>query len=150
MVDWFTRNSSNFWKGFIKVYPQLGLGLAWKLGNGAKVMVGVDLVLGGNDFFKISYSLIAHINQNEYIDLNQLHSLRSNDLQYWLSVENMGSTGPLAHEWNGYVHGINLYNVIICMYMFNTCMLKFEHALFTRIIKLKSMYHYYLGINLYF
>ena len=51
MVDWFTWNYSNLWKGFIKVYPWFGLGLAWKLGNGAKVMVEIDPMLGANVFF---------------------------------------------------------------------------------------------------
>ena len=41
-----TRNTSNFWSGFIKAYPWLGRGLTWKVGAGSNVLVGTDPIIG--------------------------------------------------------------------------------------------------------
>ena len=47
-----------FWIGFMKVYPWVCVGIAWKVGNDSMVHLGVDMFIRGDDFYRLSHSLI--------------------------------------------------------------------------------------------
>ena len=52
VASWFCRkyfaanNASVIWKGFLRTVSWVGCGLAWQVGNGEDIRVGIDLILG--------------------------------------------------------------------------------------------------------
>ena len=45
------RGVSVFWRGFLQTLPWLGRCLAWKVGNGEQVQIGIDPIIGIPDTF---------------------------------------------------------------------------------------------------
>ena len=41
-----TRGVSSIWRGFLQSIPWLGSHLAWKVGNGVDIWIGIDPIIG--------------------------------------------------------------------------------------------------------
>ena len=52
--------ASNIWYGFTRTFPWLGSYISWNIGNGEKVILGIDSFVGGDTFYNIpgSFGLI--------------------------------------------------------------------------------------------
>jgi hypothetical protein len=90
--------------------------LAWKIGCGKQVIIGKDPFIGDNASYKLSTSLIQHLNSRYIYTLAQaaLPDIPGST-QRWIDANQLGLSGDLATEWNNYIlnlksSGITLNN----------------------------------------
>lgn len=103
------ENASPIWKGFIKIYQWLGSKLAWNVGNGKSVIVGVDPIPGMAGDFQISSSLVDYLAEIGYDTLSRIkkpHGINS-DPYYWYSAKDLGISGVVTLEWDEYILRLN-------------------------------------------
>ena len=55
------RNISNVWRALLKAMPILKQWLAWRPGDGWRIRVGRDPILGMNGSFRLSDTLLIHL-----------------------------------------------------------------------------------------
>ena len=48
-VGQLVRDASNSWKSFVRAFSWISKGLSWKVGNGSKVLVAINLVVGNGE-----------------------------------------------------------------------------------------------------
>ena len=51
------RGSSIFWNGFLNTLSWLGRYLAWKVGNGKDILIGIDPIIGSASHSFLPYDL---------------------------------------------------------------------------------------------
>lgn len=99
------KGASNMWNGFTSAFQILVEWLAWKVGNGLHVLLGVDPIIGGPSQFKFSWELGVFLRERGFITLH--HAIPAtfsvSPLQAWISAEQLGLRGTLAKEWLCYL-----------------------------------------------
>jgi hypothetical protein len=89
--------------------------LSWKPGNGYRVEVGRDRIVGLEEDSFLSIALIKELNQKQISVLAQVW--RSHDLDTvlptWLSSFDMNLSGPLAEEWEKYKRALQASTIAI-------------------------------------
>ena len=53
--------SSYFQNGFVRVFSWISKALSWKVGNGKLIMLGVDLIIGLEDYYVLSPKLVEYL-----------------------------------------------------------------------------------------
>lgn len=103
------RTASFFWKGFMKLFPWISAFLPWHVGDGTEVIVGLDPILGIESQCQLSVELRNFFMNRGLFSLS--HFKRRNgllsDSAYWSSAADLGLSGQLAREWDGYLHLLN-------------------------------------------
>ena len=87
-----TANSSFFWLSFMRQFNWIRKWLTWIIGNGHKIVVGIDPIISGPQIHTFTNDLISHLHFNGYIFLNDF--VKHNTLEacdaYWLSAMDLG------------------------------------------------------------
>ena len=87
-----TANSSFFWLSFMRQFNWIKKWLTWRVGNGHKIVVGIDPIIGEPQIHSFTNDLISHLYFNGYIFLNDFR--KHNTLEacnaYWLSAMDLG------------------------------------------------------------
>ena len=68
----------------------LGRGIVRQVGDGAETRIGIDLLLGGKDFSRLSEALIDTLNGRGYMTLDHLRAGSSGEEHYWLVLDGSG------------------------------------------------------------
>ena len=77
VADWLrkksfsSRNVSLIWRGFLQVLPWMGMHLAWQVGNGDSILLGIDPIVGSHSTFSLPEELRLYLE-----DLNICNYLR--------------------------------------------------------------------------
>ena len=109
VVDWLrnkkfcTRGVSVFWRGFIQIIPWLGRYLAWNVGNGRDIQVGVDPLIGNSHTFLLPDGLRTYLEDLDIISLAQAHNSLPDAHGYWYSAEELLLEGEWKNAWNRYI-----------------------------------------------
>ena len=67
VIEWLrfksfsTRNVSLFWRGFLQVIPWMGKHLAWQVGNGESIILGIDPIVGSAAPFTLPEDLRSYL-----------------------------------------------------------------------------------------
>ena len=67
VVDWLrykhfsSRNVSVMWRGFIQALPWMGIHLAWQVGSGENVLLGIDPIVGSHSSFDFPEDLRSYL-----------------------------------------------------------------------------------------
>ena len=94
--------------------------LAWKVGNGLQVVLGVDTFIGGDHIYKLLEPLCDYLNNMGFNYLGHIRNLASSvPLQnYWLSANDIGFVGTWAIKWstwaikwNHFIDGLNYVGI---------------------------------------
>jgi hypothetical protein len=122
LTSWLRKNECKFpvasiiWKNFMNSLPLIKRWLAWSIGCGKQVILGLDPFIGGNTSFSLSGPLIHHLNNVHIFSLAQAaipNGVGTN--QCWLEANHLGLSGEMATEWNNFLimlrsSGISLNN----------------------------------------
>ena len=101
MVSWLrgknfsTRGVSSIWRGFLQSIPWLGSHLAWQVGNGKDVLIGIDLVIGVPTSLSLPDGLRTFLDDLDITSLSQACTTLSDSQHYWYSAEDLCMDG----EW---------------------------------------------------
>jgi hypothetical protein len=118
-LDWIRserkilQNVSNQWKALVLAFPVIGDFLAWKVGIGTQVRVGVDAIMGCDKRVFLSEALIHHLHLIGKATLNIVNKPRATTLwvQGWLSVEEINVVGDMVVEWKNYIFTLHRAHV---------------------------------------
>jgi len=78
VVDWIRRsvrsfqNGSIMWKALVKYFSIISQGLAWKVGKGIFLRIGMDLWLGRNVLHILPHNLIDRLHERGIFHLNHI------------------------------------------------------------------------------
>ena len=100
------RGVSVIWKGLLITLPWLGRSLAWQVGNGKDVLIGIDPIIGASN----SYSLPARFREFlEDLDITTL-SQACNTLpglhHYWYTTEDLCVVGDWKLAWDTFMRSL--------------------------------------------
>ena len=75
VVDWLrgknflSRGVSVIWRGFLQTLPWMGCELAWKVGNGDKILLGIEPIVGASNSSSLPLGLLEYL---EDVEINTL------------------------------------------------------------------------------
>ena len=67
VIEWLrnkhynTRCASIFWRGFVQILPWMGSYLAWKVGDGKNILLGIDPIVGIQSSFSLPEDLRTYL-----------------------------------------------------------------------------------------
>ena len=87
------RKVSMIWKGFILILPWIGKYLAWQVGNGMDIQLGIDLIFGIQHCPVLPYDFRDYLKDLGISSLSQAHNILPGQHPYWYTVEDLNITG---------------------------------------------------------
>ena len=97
-----TRRVSIIWRGFIQNLLWLGGHLAWQVGNGIDIWIGVDLIVGNSSPYSLPAELRSFLEDLDIRTLSQAHNILPNSQHYWYTAEDLGIAGDWKDAWDAY------------------------------------------------
>jgi hypothetical protein len=108
--SWIKRNNFNFptasiiWRNLMTALPIILRWIAWTVGSGNQISLGLDAFIGGNDLCFLSPTLISHIHNLNIFTLAQ--AARPNvtaSPTVWFDSNQLKLTGEIAIEWDSFI-----------------------------------------------
>ena len=108
MVEWLrgknfcTHGGSVFWRGFLQTLPVLGRRLAWIVGDGHNICLGIDLIVGVDKSLSLPSDLLDFLVD---LDISSLASARNTlpgPHDYWYSAADLGISGEWKTAWENF------------------------------------------------
>jgi hypothetical protein len=103
LTSWLHKEEYKFpvasiiWKNFMGSLPIIKRWLAWSIGCGKQIMIGLDPFIGCNASFRLSDSLIQHLNNLHIFSLAQATLPNAPGTQQsWLEADHLGLSGEMA------------------------------------------------------
>ena len=112
MADWLrckqfsSRNVSVMWRGFLQVLPWMGNHLAWQVGSGENILLGIDPIVGSHSPFNLPEELRSYLKDLNIRTLSQAHNSLSNAQCYWFTADDLDLGGSFKSTWNAYIKGL--------------------------------------------
>ena len=100
------RGVSIIWKGFLQTLPWLGRFLAWQVGNGLDVLVGIDPIIGAKSPHYLPIGLREYLEDLDITTLSQARNILPGSHQYWYTVEDLCIAGEWKIAWDSYMKGL--------------------------------------------
>jgi hypothetical protein len=109
------KGASTIWKAVIKSFPVIEGGLAWKVGNGLRVRLGVDPWTGSEGKHLLSDHLLATLKQKGLNSLNSLADQPSTTLwaQGWKTATTLNLNTEDSTEFENYRNALFLSQIRI-------------------------------------
>ena len=112
VIEWLrnkrfsTRRVSIIWRGFIQSLPWLGSHLAWQVGDGKNILIGLDPIIGAHTSYILPDDLRTYLVDLEICTLAQAHNLLPDAQHYWYTANELGLAGSWKATWNDYTEGL--------------------------------------------
>ena len=80
VADWLRlkrfsiHNVSVIWRGFIHTLPWMGTHLAWLVGNGENILIGIDPIVGSHNSFSLPEDLRTYLEDLNMCTFSQVHN----------------------------------------------------------------------------
>jgi len=119
IFEWFRslphrkHNISTIWRGFVDVAQEIGSHIAWQIGSGALVKVGIDPVVGGGQNEFLPDGLFFFFHERGYSSLDHFGIKASVRSRYWLSPEYFQMAASYRQDWRNYVTLLNRLGVTL-------------------------------------
>ena len=91
-----------FWKGFIHTLPWIGKHLAWHVGNGKDILLGIDPIIGTQPYPEFSLDFRDYLDDMGIAYLSQAHNSFPGQHPYWYTVEDLDVAGDWKDQWDIY------------------------------------------------
>lgn len=107
---------SLFWRSVCKHFHWLHDGLAWQIGDGKLLCIGLDPFTGiKDDSFILPEHMVVSLQTRGYGRLDNIIHTTTGSPNYWFSSSDFGFTGDDEYTWDRYIdmlrhHGIRLTN----------------------------------------
>ena len=101
-----SRNASLMWRGFLQALPWMGIYLAWQVGSGENILLGIDPIVGSHTLFILPEELRSYLEDLNICTLSQAHNSLSNEKCYWFTAEDLDLGGSFKSTWNAYINGL--------------------------------------------
>ena len=93
-------------KGFLLSLPWLGRHLAWQVGNGENVLLGIDPIVGVSDSLMIPQGLHEYLEDLDIVTLAQARNSLPNAHKYWFTADELCVSGVWKDAWNYFTRGL--------------------------------------------
>ena len=103
-----TRRVSIIWRGFLQTLPWLGRHLAWQVGNGSDILIGVDPIIGAHSTFTLPEELRSYLEDLDICTLSQARNILPDSQSYWYTADELGIDGVWKEVWDSYIAGLAL------------------------------------------
>ena len=100
-----TRGTFHFWNGFIRTLTWITKLLGWKAGNGLRIKLGVDLIIGLDSFHILLEDLREYSKDYGLLTLQDAQNMKFglNRLSYWITSKDLELGGRWKAEWDFYI-----------------------------------------------
>ena len=112
VIDWLrykrfnSHCASPMWRVFLQTLPWMGNHLAWQVGDGENILLGVDPIVGSHSSFSVPEDLRSYLMDLNIGTLSQTHNSLSNSQSYWYTAEDLDLGGSYKQIWNAYTEGL--------------------------------------------
>ena len=117
VVDWLkgkkfcSRGVSIIWKGFLQTLPWLGRSLAWQVGNGLDVLIGIDQIIGVPSSLSLPTGLRDFLEDLDITSLTHARNTLPGTHHYWYSAEDLCVTGDWKLAWDSFTRDLELSEI---------------------------------------
>ena len=96
------HGASMIWNGFLHTLSWLGKCLAWHVGNGQNILVGVDPIIGTHSLSDLPLGLREYLEDYGILSLNHAHNSLPGLHGYWYLAEDLDIDGDWKIAWDDY------------------------------------------------
>lgn len=102
-------NFSPIWRGFMKVFHWIKCDLAWHVGCGSQIKVGVDPIIGLEHDYLLPTIIPQYLDIIGLSTLDKIHHQNNGraNSQKWFTAQDLGISGYLARIWENYTNKLN-------------------------------------------
>ena len=97
------RGASVIWNGFLHTLSWLGKCLAWHVGNGQNIVVGVDPIIGTHSLSDLPLGLRDYLKDFGIVSLNHAQNTLPGLHKYWYTTEDLDIVGEWKLAWDNYI-----------------------------------------------
>jgi len=94
---------------FHKIESYFLKNLIWNLQTGNKILIGIDLIMGGCDNINISKTMINFFHRKGFFTWNKLIASWLGPFPIWKDSTCLDLTEDLAREWMQVMNGLKSY-----------------------------------------
>ena len=87
------HGASMIWNGFLNTLSWLGKFLAWHVGNGQDILVGVNPIIGTHSLSDLPLGLRDYLDDFGIVSLNHAHNSLPGLHNYWYSAKDLDIEG---------------------------------------------------------
>ena len=102
------RGASVFWKGFLLTLPWLGKSLSRQVGCGNNVFIGIDPIIGVQDFITFPASFKEFLEDLDITSLSQAHNTLLGSHRYWYTAEDLCVAGDWKLIWDSFMRSLEI------------------------------------------
>ena len=81
--------------------------MAWNVGKGTNILIGVDPIVGSNKGFSLPEDLRSYLQDLNIITLDQAQNTLHDAQNYWYTAEDLNLGGIYSVLWKDYIAGLN-------------------------------------------
>ena len=81
--------------------------MAWQVGKGSDVIVGIDPIVGTSTGFYLPEDLRSYLQDLDICTLAQAHNTQSDAKGYWYTAEELNLGGYFINLWTDFTEGLN-------------------------------------------
>ena len=100
------RQVSMIWKGFIHTLPWIGKCLAWQVGNGMDILLGIDPIIGTLHNSGLPSYLREYLEDPGITTLSQAHNIMPGQQPYWYTSYYLNIDGEWKLLWENYTSSL--------------------------------------------
>lgn len=107
------QNTSAIWNGFLQILDWITSVACSRVGNGASIRIGIDLIAGMEQYSALSMGLIHYLNDYRLHTLDQIRVdwLASYSGKFWMNADEMELGGIWNTEWELYTHSLSALGI---------------------------------------
>ena len=80
--------------------------MAWQVGNGDNILLGIDPIVGSHSSFILPEDLRSYLEDLNICTLSHAHNSLINAQSYWFTADDLDLGGSYKLIWNAYVEGL--------------------------------------------
>ena len=81
--------------------------MAWQVGNGENILLGIDPIVGPHTSFCLPEDLRTNLEDLNMCTLSQAHNSLINAQSYWFTADDLNLGGTFKLIWTEYVEGLS-------------------------------------------
>ena len=87
--------------------PWMGTHMAWQVGDGENILLGIDPIVGSQSSFSLLEDLRSYLEDMNICTLSQAQNSLHNAQSYWLTADDLDLGGSYKITWNAYIEGLS-------------------------------------------